>query len=376
MGRRHFGSVRQRDSGRWQVRYRGPDGLLRSAPETFARKSEAERYLTLLETRMINGDWVDPLRGKVMLEVYAADWITHRAGLRPRTVELYRWILGRHIAPTLGRVPLAKLDTPLIREWRSNLLAQGVSEGSVAKAYRLLRAILTTAVDEDRLIAANPCRIKGAGQQKSVERPVLTLPQVFQLVALVPERWQAFILLKTFASLRWGEITALTRADLDLVTRRVRVRRQLLERRNGAIESGPTKSRAGNRSVAIPELIVPALVTHLGKYTAEGPLALVFAGLNGQPLRRSNFNKSVDWRAAVDAVGVPGLHLHDLRHTGNMLAAATGASLKDLMTRMGHDSPAAALIYQHASAEADAAIADAINARLTLHFGASTEDSA
>ncbi|MGZ4635259.1 hypothetical protein [Oryzihumus sp.] len=100
-------------------------------------------------------------------------------------------------------------------------MAQGVSEGSVAKAYRLLRAILTTAVDEDRLIAANPCRIKGAGQQKSVERPVLTLPQVFQLVDLVPERWQAFILLKTFASLRWGEITALTRADLDLVIRRV-----------------------------------------------------------------------------------------------------------------------------------------------------------
>ncbi|MGZ4635260.1 tyrosine-type recombinase/integrase [Oryzihumus sp.] len=121
---------------------------------------------------------------------------------------------------------------------------------------------------------------------------------------------------------------------------------------------------------------MPALVTHLGKYAAEGPHALVFAGLNGQPLRRSNFNKSVDWHAAVDAVGVPGLHLHDLRHTGNMLAAATGASLKDLMTRMDHDSPAAALIYQHASAEADAAIADAINARLTLHFGSSTEDSA
>jgi integrase len=170
--------------------------------------------------------------------------------------------------------------------------------------------------------------------------------------------------------------SAARRADLDLVSRRVGVRRQLFERRNGAIEAGPTKSRAGNRSVAIPELIVPALVTHLGKFTAEQPDALVFAGLNGQPLRRSNFNKSVDWHAAVAAVGVPGLHLHDLRHTGNMLAAATGASLKDLMTRMGHDSPAAALIYQHASAEADAAIADAINARLTLHFGSSTEDSA
>lgn len=63
--------------------------------------------------------------------------------------------------------------------------------------------------------------------------------------------------------------------------------------------------------------------------------------------------------------GVPdraaGLHFHDLRHTGNVLASQTGASLRDLMTRMGHDSPRAALIYQHASQEADRAIADAVN---------------
>ena len=61
------------------------------------------------------------------------------------------------------------------------------------------------------------------------------------------------------------------------------------------------------------------------------------------------------------AIGVPELHFHDLRHTGNTLAAQTGASLRDLMTRMGHDSPRAALIYQHASSDADKAIAEALN---------------
>jgi hypothetical protein len=62
---------------------------------------------------------------------------------------------------------------------------------------------------------------------------------------------------------------------------------------------------------------------------------------------------------------LPNLHLHDLRHTGNTLAAQSGASLRDLMTRMGHDSPAAALIYQHSSRVADEAIAAALDARLT-----------
>jgi integrase len=51
----------------------------------------------------------------------------------------------------------------------------------------------------------------------------------------------------------------------------------------------------------------------------------------------------------VAAIGAPGLHFHDLRHTGNTLASrAPGASLRDVMARMGHDSPRAALIYQHA----------------------------
>ena len=65
---------------------------------------------------------------------------------------------------------------------------------------------------------------------------------------------------------------------------------------------------------------------------------------------------------------MPTLHLHDLRHTGNTLAAQSGASLRDLMTRMGHDSPAAALIYQHGSRASEEAIAAAVDARLAARL--------
>jgi len=75
-------------------------------------------------------------------------------------------------------------------------------------------------------------------------------------------------------------------------------------------------------------------------------------------LRRSNFN--IIWAKARDAVGLSGLHPHDLRHTGNTMAAATGASLCELMERMGHSSPRAALIYQHATRDRDEAIAAAM----------------
>ena len=366
--RRYFGNVRQRESGRWQVRYRGPDGQLRPAPETFVRKSDADRYLRLIESRMSQGEWSDPNRARVLVDDYATSWIAQRPGLRPRTVDLYTWLLKRHISPKLGRIPLGKLDTALIREWRAGLLEAGVTQGMAAKAYRLLRAILNTAVNEDELLSTNPCRIKGAGLEKTQERPFLTIDQVMKLAARVPDRWRAFILLKTFASLRWGEITALTRGDVDLVTCEVRVRRQFLERSTGAVEVGPPKSRAGSRTVSFPELILPDIQRHLEKFSGSGRGDLVFCALKGQPLRRSAFNKSVKWHELVAEIGVPNLHLHDLRHTGNTLAASSGASLKDLMTRMGHDSPAAALIYQHATREADTAIAISMNNRLSVYL--------
>ena len=113
---------------------------------------------------MIAGEWADPDRGKVKLGDYAARWIAQRPGLRPRSVDLYRWLLQRYIGPQLGAVPLGKLSTPMIRDWRAGLLSDGVSVSMAAKSYRLLRAVLTTAVEEDKILARNPCRIRGAGR--------------------------------------------------------------------------------------------------------------------------------------------------------------------------------------------------------------------
>ncbi|MEV0581291.1 tyrosine-type recombinase/integrase [Nonomuraea sp. NPDC050310] len=93
----------------------------------------------------------------------------------------------------------------------------------------------------------------------------------------------------------------------------------------------------------------------------DDPNALVFPAAKGGPMRRSGFNRAPVWPEAVRAIGVPNLHFHDLRHTGNMFAAASGVGLKDLMARMGHDNIRAAMIYQHAVRGVDQAITDAID---------------
>jgi integrase len=369
--RRRFGNVRQLPSGRWQVRYRGPDGQLRSLPRTFEAKRDAERTLSVVETQLIHDDWTDPKRGTITFSDYAQRWITQRPGLRPSTVQLYHRLLRKYVLAQLGDVALNKITTVLVREWRATLIEEGVSQTMAAKAYRLLRAILMTAALEDRLIPRNPCQIRGADKEYPEERPVLTVAQVLALAEAMPYRkYRVLILITAFCSLRWGEVTALRRCDVAPDGSWVRVSSQFIDLIGRGLVRTPPKSRAGARTITVPAAIRPELVAHLRDFVAPQADALVFTMLRGGPMRRGNFNPLVKWGKAVAGIGAPGLRFHDLRHTGNTLAAP-GASLRDLMTRMGHDSPRAAMIYQHATTVEDRAIADRLSGLVDAHHAQS-----
>ena len=360
-GHRRFGLIRKLPSGRWQASYLGPDGRRRTAPSTFETKRDAEQFLVRVETQLLSDEWTDPVRARITLGDYADRWVAERPGLRPRTVELYRWLLRKHITPHIGGLQLGQLTTALVREWRAKLLVAGVSQSIAAKAYRLLRAVMSTAVEEDRILNRNPCRVKGADREQPAERPVLTVAQVFELAdAMRFQRFRALILLTAFATLRWGEVTAMRRCDVAPDGTWVRVSFAHTEVRGRGIVVGPPKSRAGVRTVAVPGPVAVELTKHLMTYVDPAPDALLFTGPRGAALRRGNFNTLVRWVATVRSLGLPGLHFHDLRHTGNLLAAQTGVSTRDLMARMGHDDMRAALIYQRATSEADRRIADGL----------------
>jgi integrase len=373
-GRRRFGNVRELGSGRFQARYLGPDGIMRKAPHTFDSKSAAEQWLTLTEAEILRGDWLDPLVGEVLLGDFGRQWIIDRK-IRPTTRELYEVLFRLHIAPFVGDRSVGAITPQVVRTWRSALLTNGRSEITTAKAYRLLRAMMATAAD-DGLIRRNPCRIKGADQEHSPERPVATIPQVFALADAVPSTFRALILAAAFTGLRWGELIALRRADVDLDARTLSVARRLAELDDGTFHLGPTKSTAGFRTVAIPSVLLPELRRHLADLVGSHPEALIFKGEKGAQLRRSNFRRAVRWSDAIKAAGLPaGFRFHDLRHTGNHLAAQAGATTRELMHRMGHGSMRAALIYQHATSERDREIADRLSALIEGHqHQASTDE--
>ena len=145
---------------------------------------EAEGWLTVKEAELLEDEWIDPNAGAVLVADYGAAWIKERPGLRPKTILIHRGLLRCHITPHFEHVTVAEVTLARVRRWRKKLLDSGVSETTAAKAYRLLRVIFDTALD-DGLIRRNPCRIKGAGTEDSPERPVLTIHQVYALAGAI-----------------------------------------------------------------------------------------------------------------------------------------------------------------------------------------------
>ena len=300
------------------------------------------------------------------LAQFVAWWLPRRRvrgrPLAPNTVAYYRVLLRLYILPRFGEVPLTELKRVDVRAWYDALQDERGAQ-IAAKSYRLLRTLLNSAVEEE-LMAASPCTLRGAAEEWSPERPVLTVEQVLALADEVAPPYRALVLLGAFCCLRIGELAALRREALDLDAPTVTVLATAGHVNGYGWVVGPPKSAAGKRIVTIPAAILPDVRAHLDRYAEDGPQGRVFLGPRGGGLRSSTF-MARDFTPAVQRLGLSGIRFHDLRHTGNTLAAATGASLADLMARMGHASMDAALRYQHATRTQDVAIAGALSDMIT-----------
>jgi integrase len=352
--RRNYGSVRKLPSGRWQARYWDTGGQ-RPAPATFATKADALAWLASAQTDQLRGTWVDPSAGTLNFATFANQWLAGRNDLRGTTYGKYRYLLDSHILLALGDLELRRLAPSQVRSWYQELA--GRHQTVADDAYRLLRAILNTALADD-LIVRSPCQVKGAGQVRSPERPVASVEEVAAAVEAMPERYRLAVLLTAWCQLRRGEVLALQRRHVDRLHKTVKVEQAWSVPYNSAPTIGPPKTAAGVRTLAIPAHVVPALEEHLNGWVGPEPDAWLFGTSTGTALSPRNFQRM--WSAARREAGRPDLHLHDLRHSGLTWSAATGATTAELMRRGGHANPRAALRYQHATQDRDQALADAL----------------
>lgn len=350
--KRQFGEVTKLPSKRWRARYTGPDGLRHSAPHTFDTKKDADAWLTLRQSEVITGEWRTDKAQPMTFGEYARVWLERRE-LKPRTRELYQSLLDQRLLPTFSSIRLNAIDNETVAAWYHR---QGRgTPTALAHAYSLLRTILGDA-ERAQHIQRNPASIRGAGNTKRQrEIKPATIDELTTIVENMPSKYRLLVLLASWCGLRFGEVTELRRDDIDLANGVVKVRRAVTRVRGQHVVSTP-KSTAGTRDVAIPPHLLPTVKEHLASNITGGRDGLLFPARDGvSHLPESTLYKS--FRPAREAAGRPDLRFHDLRHGAAVLAAQSGATLAELMHRLGHSSPQMALRYQHVASERDRQIA-------------------
>lgn len=428
-GRRGFGSV-VKEGKLWAAFYRDPLGRTRLsrhgnetpvrcyAPYRFQTKQDAEAWLVDEQRLVSSGNWTPPdARHRALaaeaqktvptLDEYATTWLRTRRSskgrpLAPATVKKYRGLLANHL-DTFGDRAMSTITRSDVREWYEAMGEKNIPT-TRAHAYNLLHDLMESAFSEDELIDANPVKIRGAGQRHRTKKVVpATLDELATIVDAMPERHRLLVLLATWSTLRSGELRELRRPDLEFdkgdagqERGTLRIRRgvvdateseipdllesgwQICPCRNGCLV-GPPKTDAGERDVAIPPFLLPAVYDHLRDHAASGPNGLLFPAARedketpdgGKHLAHGSFygrattfkadgtvlRSGWGWLEARRVAGREDLDFHDLRHTGASLAGQQGASMAELMHRLGHTTPAMAMLYQHSTRDRDREIA-------------------
>jgi integrase len=370
-----FGSVDKLATG-YRARYFGPDGRRYKAPTLFLTKKEARSWLSLRQAEIIRKAWEPPEAAakpqtKLTFGEYSKTWMAQR-DLKDRTREHYEKLLEGQIKPKFGALPIASITADDVRAWHA---AMGTKTPTLrAHAYGLLRTIMGTALSHGK-ISTNPCVIRGAGTARRVHkiRPA-TLDEIAIITEEMPKQYQAMVLLAAWCALRFGELTELRRRDIIIVEPTeeelcnalhngeeppasygiVRIERAVVRVEDGFKPTTP-KSDAGRRDVEIPPHLLPAIKAHLETHVQDGRDSLLFPAVHGGHLAPASLYRHF-YKARATAKR-DDLRWHDLRHSGAVLAAATGATLAELMGRLGHSTPAAAMRYQHAAQGRDRQIA-------------------
>ncbi|MGH8542386.1 MAG: tyrosine-type recombinase/integrase [Gammaproteobacteria bacterium] len=337
--RRRFGMVRKLPSGKFQASYLDSSGQREYAPHTFRGERDAEVWLNNVEVELSRGTWVGSAGSKVILGDYAREYLKS-----PSIGDAWRTtcdlLLRVHLMDLTGK-SLTAITPRMVRQWHEKALAGTGGRVSIAQSYRFLRAVMNQAI-RDELIVRNPCQVPGAGADRARERETASPGQVADLVHAILPRYRSPVLIAAWCALRRHEVVGLALGDVDLEA--------------GVLHVRNSKTPAGVRTVAIPPHIIP-VIEEARQWSDERWFHTSPRG--GQMVANSFYHA---FARARKELGLEHLTIHDLRHTGNTLAANAGATTKDLMKRLGHATESAARRYLHAVDGRDGEIAKALSA--------------
>jgi integrase len=404
--RRHKADCAQRENnakrcncnGSWQARYTDPSrGGTHKIERTFRTKQEAEDWLTLQRSGVLQGTHVDPRQSDRPFNDVLTAWRESWSGrLSPTTERRYTSILNNYLVPEFGATPIGRITHEAVQRYVNRLAAAVDAEGkpehapgTVRNVYAVLRTAMAKGVRLN-MVKVNPCLNVDLPRARREEMLFLTADEVRAVAEKIDGHYRVLIYTAAYTGLRAGELGGLQRGDVDLLRGVIHVRRALKDV-NGRLELGPTKTHA-QRTVSLPTFLRDMLRDHLSADTlgGTGPDAYVFTLKGGGPLRHGQvygryFRRAVaGWK---DARGVHhpgalperlhGLRFHDLRHTCAALSIAAGAHPKLIASRLGHSTIQITLDrYGHLFPSVEESLAEALDAAFAAESGDTTNVTA
>ena len=330
-------------NGRWRARYRTPDGEQRN--KAFARRLDAERFLTGIEHSKLTGGYIDPSAGKVTFRSFAEDWRARQVQ-RPGTAVSVEQHLRLHVYPALGDRPIAAIRHSEI-QGLVRRLGEELAPSTVEVVYGRVVAVFRAAV-RDRVLTSSPCfDIRLPTKRPASMLEVLSAEQVLSLADAMPARYRALVIAGAGTGLRPGELFGLSINRVEFLRGTIRVDQQVVRTRGQGVGLGPLKTPGSYRTVPLAKTVGDALAAHLARWPAHPELGVIFTNEAGGPIQQHPF--AVVWETARDKAGGPEWATpHDLRHHFASVLIASGASVKVIQARLGHSSAKTTLdVYGH-----------------------------
>ena len=362
----------------WSIRYRVPDpggGTVQKRERGFDSQKQAASVLRQRLAAIDTGGYVAPT-SQTFAE-YANEWLTRQAvRVRPGTDRTYRAVLDHYLLPSLGAVPIQRLDSARIDSLYARLLIDGGSDGgplsasSVRLAHAVVSGVLSDA-NRRKVTVVNEADKATAPSRTRQQRDLLdgwnrqTLRTLLTGSASDPHGipWR----LAAMTGARRGELLALTWDRTDLDAGRISIDRTLLDALGGRPSYGPTKSGHGTRVLDLDEATVEALRRHRAAQAQTrlllGPAwaahGLVFTHPDGGALQGEAVSKA--WRGTTARLGLARVKFHGLRHLHATLLLESGAPIHVVSRRLGHASAAFTLsVYSHSLPHQDRAAIDTL----------------
>jgi integrase len=352
-------TVRRKPSGKYEVRYRDPDGRQRG--QTFRTRTDAKRYAAQVETDLNRADWLDPVANTTTFDTWATSWLKTVAHRKPSTIRSYVGQVNNHLLPAFAGRAIGSIGPGDIEAFHATLTAKGAGRGTIINATTALRSVLQLAF-RSGAIRRNPAAGLRLERPPRHEKTFLTAEEVRALAeAMAHPPYQVLIYFAAYTGCRAGEIGALRRRHLDLMRGRVTVA-ESLSRQTGV---GPVFQATKNhkiRTVSLPRFLVNMLADHLAAHVPDQPDALIFVSPTGKPIDQTALLRW-HFRPAAKCAGLPeALWFHDLRHTCVALLIAEGAHPLAIKERLGHASITTTLdVYGHLFPTLDAGWSDGLD---------------